>query len=341
MPTVPRSIGRRTAFTLIELLVVIAIIAILIGLLLPAVQKVREAAARLKCQNNLKQIGLALHNYHDANQRFPTGRPVFPASLSSSLGGAQMPAFLAYQPGTSAAISPEEIGGWMMRVLPYVEQDAVQRLTAGKSSASDISSGFSAMSAVSVSVYVCPSAVAPTAGTNPTPLPAWASYAGVTGSDENTDPATGPLGMNASNGMFPVKTPFGPDMSIRPRVQMTSIMDGLSNTVAVGERHVTLRGTTWAGADYHTLLAFPNQNSFGGVGPNGAITLTACPGSLPGRYAPFVASDSCSQDRYNSPHTAGGNWLLADGSVRLFAYTAGTGVLPAMVTIAGSEVVPE
>ncbi|MCU0703595.1 MAG: DUF1559 domain-containing protein [Fimbriiglobus sp.] len=302
---------RRGGFTLIELLVVIAIIAILIGLLLPAVQKVREAASRMQCSNNMKQWGLAIHNYHDARGEFPAPRAARQSGGNWTQGG--------YTTGYWLVVpaSSDTVGGWSTRALPYIEQDNLFRPIEAVTTTSQLATAFNNLLNARVKIMICPSdALASRAHTSGAAV---GTYLGVTGNDERE-------GSDARNGMFAVYEWWsGPKRAVR----MASITDGTSNTVAVGERPPSsdLYWGWWAYSDSDNILAHPNRETY---------TVSGCNGNE--LFRPDVPTNPRAACHFWSMHTGGGNWLLADGSVRFITYS-NANVISQMASINGGEVV--
>ncbi len=270
---------RRTAFTLIELLVVIAIIAVLIGLLVPAVQKVREAAARLQCKNNLKQIGLALHSYHDRMGGFPSGYTSAVAADGSDVG-----------PGW----------GWAAALLPDVEQDNLYRQITFAKDIRDPANAFARTRPLKV--FKCPSDqlldtfVVNDAGGQALAEVAHANYVGMFGTPEITDNG------GAGNGVF----------FRNSRVRIGDITDGTSNTLMVGERSSDLALATWTGAVTGGVVPPRRPSALGAEGAPVLVlghTGEAAEGHTPNNAINHV-------DDFASRHTQGVNFLFGDGSVR-------------------------
>jgi prepilin-type N-terminal cleavage/methylation domain-containing protein/prepilin-type processing-associated H-X9-DG protein len=312
----PVSGARRSgaAFTLIELLVVIAIIAILIGLLLPAVQKVREAAARMKCSNNLKQMGIALHSYHDVNGTFPAGASVNATSI-----------------------------GWNSFILPHIEQDNIWKLmnpTIG-AYATGVNRN---QGANRIATFLCPSygeersgsAIDNVSGQNAYTI----HYVGNMG-PKGTNPTTGAAygfanrggqGGMAVDGMLPYNTSVWTAQPAKPTgVTMTGITDGTSNTLMLFE-------VAWSGLELSpaSLRAWPRGCHWNDDCTSMKNVFNAM------RTVRYNNGGNYNDISMGSNHTGGCNVALGDGSVRFLRESVDLNrVLKPLASRAGGEVLPD
>lgn len=203
---------------------------------------------------------------------------------------------------------------------------------ASVTSVAQIANTINTIGANSVNIFMCPSDILvrnKSSGTPPTGGRALTGYLGVTGNDEWLE--RGFFGSNARNGFFAVYSWAGGTNARGTR--MADCTDGLSNSTIVGERPPDTpasgyRWGWWRGSDFNTLMANPNRE---------ASIITGC--TTPGFFRPDIVTNRCAATHYWSLHTNGGNWLLGDGSVRYFSYSAGTTILPQMASINGGEVV--
>jgi prepilin-type N-terminal cleavage/methylation domain-containing protein/prepilin-type processing-associated H-X9-DG protein len=292
--------AKRLAFTLVELLVVIAIIGVLVALLLPAVQAARESARRMQCANNLKQIGLALMNYHDTNKWFPPG----------SVWATNTP-----------VDDPRNKGSMFIRILPYIEQQALYQLFDFNKSTDQQRMTSASTSPLLrgqvVPSYLCPSDTSRATGTAPNQIMP-ASYHTSTGPSSaisNNSASSCPLYstfQKYSRASTPVTAPPGPfSRSVWYQCRMSDFIDGLSNTILVGEA----RGECSA----HMAGGWSASSRWGAF-TQVPINFDTCRTQA---VATAEKMDSCyannnwnAAEGFKSLHPGGAQFVFGDGSVR-------------------------
>jgi prepilin-type N-terminal cleavage/methylation domain-containing protein len=314
---------RCRAFTLIELLVVIALLAVLFGLLLPAVQKAREAASRLHCQNNLKQIGLALHLYADNYRTFPPGYVYHPSTPVRPPIGFSVPKPQKIdrhppRPGTQ----PNSPGwGWASYLLPNLEQgNLAQQInyTLPVEAVSNLPARITLLS-----IYTCPSDLntglftVPSAKNTDLAMAATNSYAACFGNGYllGIQPDDG-------NGIFYRNS----------AVRFADITDGTSNTIAIGERGAILAKGPWAGVmTGGTIRTTPGA-------PVYASIIEPAPAMVLARVGPHTLNATNSEPYdFFSPHAQVVQFLFGDGSVHALSISTDLGVLQSLATRSQGE----